>query len=256
MTRGPVLRALAGVAGFLLVAEILSLTVVDPLVLPRASAVIAEAARLLTGGDFLSDVADTLGACALGLLLAAAAAVPLGVLLGTLRPVERSALPLVEFLRPIPAVALIPVAQFLFFDPGDAKVALVVFASSWPILFNTVYGMRDVDPVAKDTLRGFGFGPVAVVVRVSLPSAAPFIATGVRIAASVTLIVAVSVELFAGGTGIGVYLTEASAGNQRVAMIAAIVWTGVIGVLVNAVLAGTERRLFRWHHLRTAGERR
>jgi NitT/TauT family transport system permease protein len=255
MTKASILRGVAGVTGFLLLMEALTRTVIDPIVLPRASTVLAAAAGLATSGAFLSQVASTLGACVTGLLLAAAIAVPLGVVLGAMPRVEGSTRPLLEFLRPVPAVALIPVAQFLFLDPADAKVALVVFASLWPVLINTMYGMRDVDPVAKDTLRGFGFGPLDVIARVSLPSTAPFIATGVRIAASVTLIVAVSTELFVGGTGIGAYLSEASAGNQRAEMIAAIVWTGAIGVIMNGTLAGAERRLFRWHHLRVAGER-
>ncbi|MEO5876053.1 MAG: ABC transporter permease subunit, partial [Streptosporangiaceae bacterium] len=114
---------------------------------------------------------------------------------------------------------------------------------------NTLYALRDVDPVAKETLRSFGFGPLAVLGRVSLPSAAPFITTGVRIAASVALVVVVSSELLAGdGTGIGGYiLTTQSSGGQTDLMLAAALWTGIIGVLVNGGLVRLERRAFRWY---------
>ncbi|MCG5219076.1 ABC transporter permease [Streptosporangium sp. KLBMP 9127] len=252
MTKGTLSRGAAGVCGFLLIAEALGRTgVIDPVVLPLASTVLGETLGLAADPDFLLQLGNTLDACGVGLLFSVAIAVPAGVLLGTFRKVERSARPLVEFLRPIPSVALIPVAQFLFRDPEYAKVSLVIFAASWPLLINTMYGMREVDPLAKETLRSFGFGPLAVIGRVSLPSAAPFIVTGLRIAVSVTLIVAVSVELFVGGTGLGTFMSAAAAGNQRAEMLGAVVWAGLLGLAANGLLAGAERRLFRWHHART-----
>jgi NitT/TauT family transport system permease protein len=225
--------------------------VIDPVVLPRVSAVLTRTGELALDPAFRGAVADTLRACAAGLFVAAAVAVPLGALLGTLPRVESMTRPLVEFLRPIPSVALIPVAMFTFTDGEHAKIALVALTSSWPLLINTMYGVRDVDPVAEETLRAFGFGRAAVIVRVALPSAAPFVVTGLRIAVAVTLIVAIGVELFVGGTGIGTFLSQAGAGNQRESMLAAVVWTGVIGLLVNGVMVAAERRIFRWHHART-----
>lgn len=249
-------RGVVGVAVCLAVLETLGRTgLIDPLLLPLASTVVAGTARLAIDPDFLADAGHTLLACGCGLLIAVAVAVPAGLLLGTVPAVESTLRPLIEFLRPIPSVALIPLALFLFTDGTQAKVALIVFTASWPLLINTMYGLREVDPVAKDTLRSFGFGPLAVVVRVSLPSAAPFVVTGVRIAASVALIVAVSVELVAGGAGIGTFLGDAAAGNQRDAMLAAVVWTGVIGLTVNTLLVAAEHRLFGWRHAE-AGEAR
>lgn len=106
-------------------------------------------------------------------------AVPLGVLLGSVPLLGTAARALVELLRPIPSVALIPLAIILFADPTRMKMSLIFYACLWPILINTLYALRDVDPLAKDSLRAFGFGTLSVLWRVSLPSAAPFIATGV-----------------------------------------------------------------------------
>ncbi|MEV0616488.1 ABC transporter permease subunit [Nonomuraea sp. NPDC050404] len=107
-----------------------------------------------------------------------------------------------------------------------------------------------MDPLAKETLRSFGFGAGSVLWRVSLPSAAPFIATGVRLAASIALILAISVEYIVGGSvGIGGFLIEASTGigmDAMIDVIAVLIWSGVVGLVVNAVLARAERRLFRW----------
>ncbi|MCF6475721.1 ABC transporter permease subunit [Nonomuraea sp. MG754425] len=246
------LLGLAGVAGFLVVAEAAGRTGLIPEFLPYVSHVLATAAALPLDAGFRADVLATLGPCLLGLGIAIGVAVPAGLLFGTVPFMERSARPLVEFLRPIPSVALIPLAVFLFPDGNDAKTALVVYTCSWPLLINTLYGLADVDPLAKDTLRGFGFGPLAVALRVSLPSAAPFIATGVRIAVSVTLIVAVSVELLApGGGGIGAFQSLAGSANRLDRVLAATVWAGLLGLGANLLFSAAERRLFRWHHTRT-----
>ncbi len=137
-------------------------------------------------------------AWALGLLIAALIAIPLGLLLGSVPAVNTGARAIVEFLRPIPSVALIPLAGLVLGSGLHMEVPLIVYASTWPILFNTMYGLDDVDPMAKDTLRAFGFGRAQILLRVSLRSAAPFIATGVRLAAAVALILAVGTEILSG----------------------------------------------------------
>ena len=246
------LLGVAGVAGFLGLVELAGRIGLIPDFLPYVSHVLATAAALPLDAQFRADVLATLGPCLVGLAIAIAVAVPAGLLFGTVPFMERSTRPLVEFLRPIPSVALIPLAVFLFPEGHDAKTALVVYTCSWPLLINTMYGLGDVDPLAKDTLRSFGFGPLAVVLRVSLPSAAPFIATGVRIAVAVTLIVAVSVELLApGGGGIGAFQSLAGSANRLDRVLAATVWAGVIGLAANLLFTAGERRLFRWHRTRT-----
>jgi NitT/TauT family transport system permease protein len=162
--------------------------------------------------------------------------------------------PVVEFLRPIPSVALVPLVLLLTRSDVRMEVAVIIYAAVWPVLINTLYGVREVDPLAQDTLRSYGFGPLDVLRRVTLPSAAPFIMTGIRLAASTALIVAVAVELNGGRTnGIGVFLIQAESGGGDISvMIASILWVGVLGLIINALLVATERRLFRWHHALTA----
>ncbi|GAA3611064.1 ABC transporter permease [Nonomuraea rosea] len=242
-------RHTAGVVVFLLVWQVCG---ASGLVgwLPSAADTLARTFALAADPDFLSDLGGTLAAAAIGLPLAILVAVPAGLLLGTVPVVEEMTRVFVEFLRPIPSVALIPLALFFIQPELNAKIALIVFAASWPILINTLYGVRDVDPLAKETLRSFGFGRGAVMWWVSLPSAAPFIATGVRLAASITLILAISVEYIVGGSaGIGGFLIEASTGigmDAMIDVIAVLIWSGMIGLAVNTLLARAERRLFRW----------
>lgn len=249
------LRGALGIIGAVALVELVSRAgLVDAAALPPASTVLVTAAKLTADTDFLIDLAATVQAWAGGLLLAIAVAVPAGLLLGSVRRLGEAARMLVELLRPIPSVALIPLAIISFSSGTQTKMSLIVYAATWPILINTLYALRDVDPVAKETLRSFGFGRFALMWRVSLPSAAPFIATGVRIAASVGLIVVISAELMAAGSdGIGMFLTESqSGGGDTAIMLAGAFWAGVLGLLANSGLIRLERVAFRWHHERTA----
>lgn len=256
LSRGGPLPGALGIVGLAGVGELAGRAgLIDQDLLPLPSTVLARAAGLLADGRFLGDVRTTLTTWMLGLAIAIAVAVPAGALLGALRPVEASVFPLVEFLRPIPSVSLIPLVLLMVHDDLTTKVAVACYAATWPVLINTMYGLRDVDPLAKETLRGFGFGPLSIMWRVQLPSAAPFIATGVRLAASIALVVAVGAELIGGGTaGIGVFILRAGSGGGRPdLMIAATLWAGLLGLAINGLFTGAERRLFRWHHALAEG---
>jgi NitT/TauT family transport system permease protein len=243
-------RGLVGVAILFAILEGLTrAALVNPRYLPPASAVVAATARILVDLEFLGDVAATLAAWAVGLAIAIVVAVPLGLVLGSSRRSYAAAAAAIDFLRPIPSVALIPLAILVFGRGLDMKVALIVYASSWPILFNAIYGVRQVDPVATETARVFGFGRVAVLWRTILPSALPFISTGIRVAAAIALILAISAELIAGGSsGIGTWmLLQSQAGSRREEVYAGIVVAGMLGLAINAALVAIERRLFFWH---------
>ncbi|WP_225823682.1 ABC transporter permease [Streptomyces naphthomycinicus] len=223
--------------------------------LPPASDVLVRAVRLAGDRAFLDGVGVTLRAWALGLGLACLIAVPLGLLLGAVPVVEAAVRAIVEFLRPLPSVALIPLVSLLLGAGTGTEVTLIAYASLWPVLFNTVHGLGETDPLAKDTLRAFGFGRLAVLLRVELPGTAPFIAAGVRISAAIALILAVATELLSGfGDGLGIFIAQAqTAPDGTRDVLAGVVWAGVLGLVVNGVLVGAERRLFAWSHERPDG---
>jgi NitT/TauT family transport system permease protein len=245
-----VARGSIGLAVLFALAELgTRLELVDPTYLPPASNVLITTARILVDVAFLGHVAATLAAWSVGLALATAIAIPLGVFLGSSWRGYLASTAAIEFLRPIPSVALIPLAILLVGRGLDMKVLLVAYASVWPILFNTIYGVREVDPLARDTGRVYGLGRLAILSRISLPAASPFIATGLRISAAIALILAISAELIAGGTnGLGVWmLANSQTGAPRELLYAGIVVAGLLGLALNALLAGGERRLFAWH---------
>jgi NitT/TauT family transport system permease protein len=246
-------RGLSGVAVFLLLAEILSRTgLISRAVVPPVSDVLARAAGLAGDTRFLSDLAATVQAWALGLAITIVLAVPCGVVLGTLPGVRIATRAIVEFLRPIPSVAVIPLVGLILGAGLRMTLTLIVYAAIWPVLFNTIYGLDDVDPVAIQTLRAFGFGRLAVIQRVSLPSAAPFIATGIRLASAIAIILDVGTGILTGrinGSGLGAFIADANSGaGDTTLVLAATVWAGILGLALNALIVWGERRVFHWHH--------
>ncbi|MEN2738246.1 ABC transporter permease [Microbacterium sp. X-17] len=253
-------RVLLGIGGtvfLLLVAELVVRTgvVVDPQYLPPVSAVLARSLQLAGDPAFLADIGSTMAAWVFALLIAVVVGVPGGIALATSRTGYAASSSVIAAIRPIPAVALIPLALLVFGNGLGMKVGLAAFGIVWPILFNTMYGVRDVDPVARDTARSYGIRGPRMLRRVILPSAAPFILTGARIAASLAFVIIVSTELFAGASsGIGAFILLASSGGgDTLTVIAGAVWAGVIGLLISIALLWVDGRFFRWARRGEAG---
>jgi NitT/TauT family transport system permease protein len=249
---GAVFRAVVGVVGFFLIIEfITSLELVPPIYLPRGSTVLYRMLELLQDPKFLTNVGATVYAWAIGLTIATLISVPTGILIGTSDLAYRMSSPLIEFMRPIPSVALIPLGILLWGQGLSMKVILVAYATTWPILFNTIYGVHDVDPIAIQTAQCFGMRRLAILRHISLPSAAPFIFTGIRISASIGLIVVVGTELLASAdSGIGSYiLFVSSSGGRMDSVLAGAAIAGIVGVLINWVLGLIDRQAFAWRYL-------
>jgi NitT/TauT family transport system permease protein len=245
-------RMIVGIVGFFLIAEFVTrLELVPSIYLPRASTVVWRMIELMQDPKFLRNVAATLYAWSVGLALAIPISVSLGIVIGTSNLAYKMVSPLIEFMRPIPSVALIPLGILLWGQGFSMKVILVAYATTWPILFNTVYGVHDVDPIAVQTARSFGLKQGAILRRVNLPSAAPFIFTGIRISASIGLIVVVGAELLASAdSGIGSYiLFVSSSGGQMDSVLAGAAIAGIIGAMINGTLERLDRRVFAWRYL-------
>lgn len=241
-------RGAIGATVVLVAAELLTRAdLVNRQYLPPATLILARTGELLATGDFLGDVWVTLKACLIGLALATVIAVPVGLLLGASDLAYRAASVLIELVRPIPSVALIPLAIPIFGRGHEMKVALVLFACAWPLLFNTIYGMRQIDPVSVETARVYGLGRIKIAARVHLRSASPFVFTGFKIAVGIAVILAVSCELIAGGSeGIGIRMSAAAAAGDQRTVYAVTIVAGLLGLALVALLGIAERRLFAW----------
>ena len=190
---------------------------------------------------------------AIGLGIAAVLAIPIGIALGSSDFAASAFRVPIEFLRPIPSAALIPVLFLTLGTNLKSEVFLAAFGAFWPLLVQTMYGVRDVDPLALDTARSFGVGRLERLYRITLPSALPYIATGLRIASTVALILAFTAELFMGIPGLGQKLNYAESFGLNDQMYALAVATGFLGVAIHLGMTALERRALRWHPSQRTG---
>ncbi len=223
-----------------------ALGLVDPRDLPSVLTILRAAVRAMVEDDLLAALAATLASWALGLALALVIGIAAGALLATVPWVERTTRPILEFLRPIPSVALIPIALLTLGIGLEMQLAMIAFASVWPILFGTKAGVEAIDPRFRETGRIFGLGNFAQFTRVTIPAALPAIATGLRIAAAIALVLAITVEMLTGRPGIGYFLQNAHLNGLVPEMWAAIFVTGALGFLINFVFLHLEAALMPW----------
>jgi ABC-type nitrate/sulfonate/bicarbonate transport system permease component len=250
---GPLARSEAalGALGLFLLGAVWEVTprigIVPARYLPPASRVATALGREFTTGAFWDATAQTLLAWAVGLFIAVVAGVVAGLVIGTVGPLRTATASTIEFLRPIPSVALIPLAVLMYGTQLRSTLLLVVYASFWQVLVQVLHGVRDVDPVAEDTARSYGLSALARARHVVWPTALPYLVTGVRLAASVALVLAVTTELVIGAPGLGARIAVAQASNAVPTMYALIVVTGLLGVGVNIAARAVERRALHWH---------
>lgn len=247
-TYRPQLLGLAGILIFLVVWQLLPVVgLVDGRYFPNATTTLSQLGRNFTTGGLWSDIGLTLWAWAAGLAIATAAAVILGTVIGLVPFLRRSTHTMVEFLRPIPSVALIPLAILTNGLSMRAALVIIVFASFWQVFVQVLYGVADVDAVARDTARSFGLGRLERFRSLVFPTALPYLMTGVRLAATVSLILAITAQMFIGNPGLGRSIVLAQSGANYVQVYALVIVTGLLGLVVNLGFRAIEKRVLKWH---------
>jgi ABC-type nitrate/sulfonate/bicarbonate transport system permease component len=242
------LLGLAGIVGFLGTWELIPrLGIINERFLPPASEVIVALVRDFGLTAFWVSVGETMTAWFLGLVIAVALAVLLGFVIGSSDFLRKATNSTVEFLRPIPSVALIPLAVLLFGVKIESSLMLITYAAFWQVLIQVLYGVADIDMVANNTAKTYGLGRMARIRYVVFPTALPYLMTGVRLAATVALVLAITAELVIGSPGIGREIALAQSGGAISGMYALVLATGLIGVLINAVMRFIEKKTLSWH---------
>ncbi|WP_031480840.1 ABC transporter permease [Streptomyces bicolor] len=238
----------AGLAAFLALGEAVPrLGLVKEAYFPPTSRIADALADEVADAAFWTALGDTLTGWALGLAIASCAGIVLGVVVSVVPYLRAATASTIEFLRPIPSVALIPLAVLLYGTELRSVLLLVVYASFWQVLIQVLYGVQDVDPVADETARSYGLGTWARIRHVLWPTALPYVMTGVRLAAAVALILAITAELVIGAPGLGKRIGVAQASQAVPEMYALIVVTGLLGLLINVGARTVERRALAWH---------
>ncbi|MFJ9589026.1 ABC transporter permease [Streptomyces acidicola] len=238
----------AGIVGFLALCEAVSrFGIVSGDYFPPLSRVADALVTELGDQAFWTALGDTLTGWALGLAIAVTAGILAGVVISVVPFLREATASTIEFMRPIPSVALIPLAVLLYGSELRSVLLLVVYASFWQVLIQVLYGVQDVDPVAEETARSYGLGTWVRVRHVLWPTALPYVMTGVRLAAAVALILAVTAELVIGAPGLGQRIAVAQTSQAVPEMYALVVVTGVLGLLINVSARAVERRALSWH---------
>jgi ABC-type nitrate/sulfonate/bicarbonate transport system permease component len=173
--------------------------------------------------------------------------VPGGLLIGASQLAYRGSHLTIETLRTIPSIAALPFLVLVYGVGAKLTVILVVLAALWPLLLQTMAGARDIDPVARDTGRSYGLGRFDQFRRIVFPSALPYVATGIRISATIGLLLAIGTSLYAGGQGLGNEITVAQGEFKTSLLFARVFFAGLLGLVLYYVLINVERRLLSWH---------
>jgi ABC-type nitrate/sulfonate/bicarbonate transport system permease component len=214
---------------------------------PSVSTVLLTFWQSIVDGTYLKEFGSSLERLAIGYLIATVCAIAIGVAMGVWRGMYMLFEPLVELLRPIPSPAYLPIAILFLGIDNAMKVFMVAFASFFPILLNTVAGVRSVDPVLLDTGRTFGLNRAQIIWRIVLPAAASYILTGMRISLAIALIVTVIAEMVAGNSGIGFYILSAQRSFQVPEMYAGVIALALLGFALNKGFIAIESWALNWH---------
>jgi NitT/TauT family transport system permease protein len=215
-------------------------------ILPPPSLVGRTLLSLALDGTLWQNLQVSLMRVFAGYFTAVALAIPLGIAAGWWKPIDDTVGSTLELLRPLPALALIPLA-IVWLGFGElSKIALIAYASFFSIYLNTRAGVRNVDPTHVKVMLVYGNGTRDVLTKVVLYSILPYVFTGLRYSAAVALILLVAVELVGSQSGLGFFLVQAQSFLQMPNMFAAIVIFGVLGFCANLLVAGLEKRVIRW----------
>ena len=202
----------------------------------------------IEGDRFVADVLPSLARLATGYALAVVAGVVLGVLLGSSRTARQVLEPLLEFFRAVPAPVLIPVLILLAGIGTTQKVLVIASGCIWPVLLNTVEGVRATDATLADTCRSYGITGVARLRHLVLRSASPQIVTGMRQALSIAVILMVISEMFASDNGIGYAVLDFQRSFAIPEMWSGILLLGLLGVVLSVLFRVFEQRTLAWYH--------
>jgi NitT/TauT family transport system permease protein len=237
----------AVVVGAIAVWELVALSgLLPPALLPRVGPVVAAFFELLTTAEFWGAVGMTIGGAMLGLAISAVIAIPIGLIAGTSAFIERSIRILVDVGRSFPSIALLPVIMLFYGTTLPTKLIAIVLACAFPLIVQTVYGARAIEHSVIETSRSYRIRFRWYFLRVALPTATPSIMTGLRLAATIAVLVSVGVEIVGGLPGIGRGLSQAQFDGATPFAFAYFIVAGLLGFAVTRIAEIAEGRFLRW----------
>jgi ABC-type nitrate/sulfonate/bicarbonate transport system permease component len=212
--------------------------------LAAPSRVLAAFAQALQDGSMLAATKDTLATVFGGLAVGGMLGLVFGLVLGSFPRLDKLFSFPIETIRPIPSVALIPIAMTIAGFGYSMEIAIVAFAVAWPMLISTRAAIAEVEPRLLEVAHVLRLGFLAKTCKIIIPASLPRIFVGLRLATGVALIVAVTVEIAANPIGLGYAIMMAQQSLRPALMLAVVLWIGIVGVALNSVLMFAQKRLF------------
>lgn len=219
---------------------------ISPVFLPGPDRAWAALMRGLATGDLTSKLVGTLEHMAYGWLAASIAGIALGALIGSSRLMRAYIAPSLEFLRPLPVSAIIPVAIALLGLTQGMALFVIAFGAIWPIMLATIHGFAAVEPRLYEVARSLQMSRPAVVFKIALPSALPDILAGMRLSLTVALILSVVCEVLAGLDGLGHWVLLSARAFRSADLFAGVILLGATGYVTSVAMSLAERRLLAW----------
>ncbi len=217
---------------------------VDPLFLPPPSAIFGDFIELVRSGEFVEHLVPSLNRALKGYGIAVVLAVPLGFLFGWSRAVRDYAGSLIEILRPVPPISLIPLA-ILWLGIGDlSKIGIIAWACFWPVFLSSILGVQSINPILIKSATIMEIRGARFFTKILLPAALPQVFTGLRISLSIALIVLVAAEMIGADRGLGYLILESERTFRSPMMFVGIFSIALIGYSFNEIILLLERRLF------------
>jgi ABC-type nitrate/sulfonate/bicarbonate transport system permease component len=220
---------------------------VNPLIVPPVTRILGIFADLLWSGQIPLQILASLKRAMVGYLLAALLFIPVGIFMGLFEPIHRALEVIVEMLRPIPPPVIIPVAMLFFGLEDEMKIAVIFFSCVWPILLNTLDGVRNIDRVLLNTARTFGLPQHKIIWQVILPACSPQIMTGLRVSLPIMLILVVISEMVGSTDGIGYFILDSQRRFRVAQMYAGMLALAILGYVLNQFFNLAHRSLLPWH---------
>ncbi|MGW0003658.1 ABC transporter permease [Nocardia grenadensis] len=233
---------------------IISASSIDPY-FPPLSEILDEFVDVWFFEGIRTEIWPSLQRLILAFAIACCAGVGLGLVLGVMTRLDNAVRPIVEFLRATPGVAILPVMILLLGLSDSMKIAIIALVATWPILLNTIDGVRSVEPVLHQVTASYRITLADRIKFVILPAASPQIFAGARTALSIAVVAMVIAEMVGTPGGIGYYILDAQRGFKITSMWAGIIALGILGYLLNKLFALGERRALAWHAGMTAYDR-
>jgi ABC-type nitrate/sulfonate/bicarbonate transport system permease component len=214
---------------------------------PSPATTFSELGHLLRTRQLWLPVRQTATTWLIGIAVCTGAGIPIGLLIGSSRIATESTRLTIDVVRNIPPVALVPLGLLLWGPSRRMVLLLVISGTIWPIVIQSSYAARQTEPQLRDVAQVFQLGRRWWLTHIFLPGVTPFVMTGVRVAATICLLLTITGELFGGAPGVGTQIQSAQIGNDNPQMYAYVVVAALLGLLVNSLIWFAQRRLLRWH---------